>query len=148
MANLKPIGEAQWLITVEGIQGLWDKVTPIKQTVEKIKYTDPQKLVIRIHPGARSNEEVTISKKYDAEGDKTLISWVQERQKGKNTTTPFTVTISPVYPDVDGTAYEGSAKFNLTGCMLLDVTYPGMDRESKNLSMFEMTFYFEEIKVV
>lgn len=146
MANLKPIGEAQWLITVEGLPGTWSKMTPPKTTVERINYVDPTKLVQRIHPSVRKTEEITISKQFDIEQDGAIVDWIDARLKGKNVSTPFVVTASPVYPDTDGTPYEGGSKFSLVGCIFLDATYPGMDRESKNLSMIELTFWAEAIK--
>jgi hypothetical protein len=142
---LKPIGEAQFLITVEGLPGTWDKMTAPKTTVEKIKYVDPTKLVTRTHTGALTYEDITLTRKYDAVEGKSIISWIDARRKGSATIEPFVVTVSPVYADVDGTPYDGSAKFNITGCRLLDATYPGMDRESKNLATIEIVFTYEAI---
>ena len=143
--NLLPLAEKQWLITVEGVEGTWRQSTAPKVTRESISYTDPTLGRTRQHLGFQSNDDLTLTKDYHATKDSNTIKWCQERMKGQNTVTPFQVTFTPVYADVDGTPYDGSATYTMTGCYLKGYQIVAPNRGGNGLSTIEIVLIWEDI---
>ena|SRR4028119_913544 len=144
-ANLTPIASKQWLITVEGVDGTWRVASAPTVTRESINYTDPTLGRTRQHLGFQSNDDVTLTRDYDAKKDSAVLKWCQERLTGAATVTPFTITISPVYADVQGTPYDGSAKYTLTGCYLKSYKWINPDRGGNNLTEIQIVVTWEDI---
>lgn len=145
--NLKPIGEKQWLITIEGVEGTWETMTQPSVARESISYTDPTQGRTRQHLTFQSNEDITLTRLCDVDKDAAVVAWCQERMTGANTVTPFVITYSPVYADTAGTPYDGAPKYSLTGCYLKTYKLAKADRTSNNLAKFEVVCTFEDIAV-
>jgi len=145
-SELKPLSEKQWLVTVEGVEGTWRKATAPKVTREKIRYTDPTLGRTRKHLGFAENDEITLTKDYDAETDGATVDWILKKRVGKETVTPFTITFTPVYADVAGSKYEGSASYTLTGCLLSDWQLMGPDRGGSGLSTLEIVVTWDDVQ--
>lgn len=145
--NLKPIAEKQWIITIEGVEGTFESMTAPSVTRESMSYTDPTQGRTRQHLGFQSNEDVNLTRLCDVDKDRAVVAWFQERMTGANTVTPFVITYTAVYADVQGTPYDGAPKYSLTGCYLKSFKLAAPNRTSNNLAKLECSVTFEDISV-
>lgn len=144
MANLKPILSSQFLVTVDGIQGYWTKVSSPKDNRAEVKYNDGQTGFTRTLLGFVTREKVTLSKPYDPAADRALITWYKEKM-ANGASQPFVVTIQTVNADTQATPLAGAPTIILTQCQLASFKYPEVDRDSTKLAMIEMEVYHDDI---
>lgn len=139
---LKSHHQQQFLVKIDGVEAFFNKATAPKEVFTKTKYASPDTGHIYHHVSFIENEDVTLTKLYDAVKDKDLVTWHKNR---KNTNAErFVVTIQPVNPDVSSSLISGAPTLTLTGCEVLGFKYPEVDRDGSAMATLEIDLCFAD----
>jgi hypothetical protein len=93
--------------------------------------------------GFASREKLTLSKAYDPVADEALEVWAQKAIEQPTATGDFTVTVQPVQSDVAGTPIAQSKSRVYSGCQMVSLRVPDVDRSGSGLAMLELEVYFQ-----
>lgn len=135
MANLKPVQQRQFLVTIDGLQAFFTKATAPKETRGSSTYNDGETGITRKHLGFLELDDVTLSKPFDPAQDKALVEWWNKQKEDPSN---VTVSIQPVKADTKGSPIPGASTLMLTECQVASFTYPAVDREADGMAMLEI----------
>lgn len=147
---LKPITQQQFVVLIDQLTSTyWSKVTSPKESRVQAEYNDGSTGTTRKVAGFTSRENVTLTKAFDPVADKAIIAWYNGL-KGSSTggtgtgATPFAVSITPVTNTYQGTTITG-VTITLTGCTVVSLKMPEVDRTGSSAAMLELEVYYEEL---
>lgn len=146
--NLKPITVQNFIVTLNGANGLSGNITFNKANAprisrNKVDYNDGQTGQTMATYGFASRENLTLSKAYDPVADATLETWAQNAIEKPQDNSDFTVTIQPVQSDIAGSPIASAKARVYTGCQVVSLRTPDVDRTGSGLAMLEIEIYFQ-----
>lgn len=142
MPNLRPLTQKQFIVQMDTLTGMYfSKVTAPKESREVVEYTDGQTGAVYKMPGFISRENVTLAKPFSPEQDKALVSWYNTKKAAN--AAKFTITIQPVNADQAGSAAAAGATLALTGCEVVSLKMPDVDRMGSGLAMIEIEVLYD-----
>lgn len=143
MANLRPITQRQFIVQISNLGSFaFTKATSPKETRETTDYNDGQRGTVYKLPGFTSRDNVTLSKPFYPAQDKALVTWYQNQKKAE--AQKFTVSIQPVNADLEGSAIAGAGTFILTGCEVVSLKLPDVDKMGSGIAMMEVEILYDE----
>lgn len=168
MANLKPISQKQFKVTItsaatpntsgastgntstasSGTQAttssvsdfFFTKVTAPKETRETMDYNDGQTGTTYKMLGFTSRDNVTLTKPFNPAQDKQLASWYNQQVASAS---DFTVSIQPVSNDNSGSALTGAGTLQLMGCEVVSLKFPDVDRMGNGAATIELEIIYK-----
>ncbi len=148
---LKPITQQQFVVLIDQLTSTyWTKVTSPKESRVQSEYNDGSTGTTRKVSGFTTRENVTLTKAFDPIADKAIITWYNSSKGSASTgtssqgVTPFTVSITPVTNTYQGTTITG-VTITLTGCQVVSIKLPEVDRTGSGTAMLELEIYYEEL---
>lgn len=147
MANLKPITSQNFVVTISGAAGLsgthlFTKATAPRFSRTGASYNDGQTGQELMVFGFSQRQNLSIAKPYDPVADKALETWAQSIMEKPPANAEFTLTIQPVQSDIAGTPIPSAQARVFTGCQLVSVRMPDVDRQGTSTAMIEMEVYY------
>lgn len=140
---LKPITVRSFLVTISGLGSTYfTKATAPKEAREVTEYQDGLTGTVRKMVGFTSRDNVTLSKPFYAVEDKALVNWYQAQKKAG--AAKFVVSITPVNPDLEGTKIAGAMTITLTGCEVVSLKLPDIDRMGSGTAMLELELLHDD----
>jgi hypothetical protein len=148
MPNLKPITTQNFIVTISGATGLtgtntFSKATAPRMSRSEVPYNDGQTGTEHMTYGFSRREKLSLSKAYDPVNDATLEQWAQDALEKPGDNSDFTVTIQPVQSDIAGTPIASAKSRVFTGCQLVSMRLPDVDRTGSGLAQLELEIYYQ-----
>lgn len=142
---LKPISVKQFLIKFNGeIDSLFSSCQGGKVSRVEDTYNDGKTGTVQTHLSFTQRDKLTLSKNFDPEADKALVSWLDKQINGDKIS-KLTLAIQPVNTDLAGTILSGAGTFLVNGCQLMSWQIPQTDREGTGLAKLQLEFIWETI---
>ncbi|MBD2060508.1 hypothetical protein H6F88_31700 [Oculatella sp. FACHB-28] len=117
--DIQPISNADYLMTIEGLDAYWTEFSGIQVNYTRAKYNDGLSNVEGTTSGGKKvYQDVTISKPFDPEQDAAVIQWIQSREDGST----FDMTVRPVRKEA-GQYFRGNRAWRLSGCRIMNANY-------------------------
>jgi hypothetical protein len=125
--NINPINNADFLLTVEGLNSggtpiYWTEFSGIKLSRNSSKFSDGLSNVQRTtEGGVKVYQNVTIGKPYDPEKDSVVIQFIKSKENGDS----FNFRIRPIKRasnSLETSLFRGSKAWDLTGCKFENTT--------------------------
>lgn len=135
MPQLQPISQKQARIFVNGISAPFISISGGKYSREEVKYNDGVNGMEKTYMGMIVIENLTLGKPFDPVSDKDILAFVIAQ---RSATTGFTVTVSPVNADAQGSPLAGAGTITYTNCVLVSYMPAKFDRAGNGLAMIEM----------
>jgi hypothetical protein len=107
---------------------------------DKADYADPEESRIKVLTGFIRMNDVTLTSLYDA-SQAGLVTWIRGQ---KTAPTRFTCVIQPIDASLD--ANPVGEAVTMTGCQILNVTLPEMDRDQVGTARIQIVFRPEDIE--
>jgi hypothetical protein len=147
MPTLRPITVQNFVVTINGAKGLTDTVTFEKCSNLKLarptsEYNDGQTGQKMSTFGFADRSTLSLSKAYDPVNDAILEKWASDAIQNPTENSQFTVTVQPVNSDLAGTPISGASPRTFTGCEVISLKLPDIDRNSSGVARLELDIYF------
>lgn len=133
--GLKPISQKQYKVTGDLGTFFFTSATAVEENYEETEYNDGETGQTMTHLGFIKVGKVTLKVNFDPVVHKPLVSWWQTYKKDRK---EFTISITPVQADLEGSPIAGALSWKLTSCKCPRFKYPQADRESTGMSTLEM----------
>jgi hypothetical protein len=116
-STLKPMSNADILLSIDGLPGLWAEMSGIGFKMNRPKYSDPQAgKKLDAPSGSVEHENLTLKRPFDPENpdDQAVLEFVEEYKSAK---TPFTLNITPIQRS-GVTERRGTRSWIITDCKI------------------------------
>lgn len=128
----------QWLVTVDGIDGTWARISAGETSAEGTRVRDGGATKADVLAGPPETDEVTVSRPFDAERDHDLVTTLLPLVGQLYTT----ITKQPLYGDMSRVAVKPRV---YSDCLLTKVSDPESDADSGDPSVLELTFMVGDV---
>ena len=138
--RLKPLTQAEFLVTVAGVDGYFTKCSGLEEKFDTSEYSDGLSRRLRKLRGPGQIEDVELTKAFDPEADSAIVTLCQEYC---DLETDLTITVQPCKRCGEIRQY-GNKKLTLLGCKIVGIKGFEADATSNDVSELSITLSVDD----